>query len=113
MSSAIIIVPCYNEAKRLNVDKFKAFFSQGHPQQFLFVNDGSTDGTLRLLESLHDYAPQFFSIYDLPQNVGKAEAVRTGILLAFEASPDYIGYWDADLATPLDAMAAFCDLLDT
>ena len=31
---------------------------------------------------------------------------------AFDADPDYIGYWDADLETPLEAIPALCELLD-
>jgi glycosyltransferase involved in cell wall biosynthesis len=112
MSSAIIVIPCYNEAQRLQVHKFEEFVRAGHPQQFLFVNDGSTDDTLRVLEALRANDPQRYAICDLPRNVGKAEAVRTGVLLAFDAGPDYLGYWDADLATPLETIPIFCELLD-
>jgi glycosyltransferase involved in cell wall biosynthesis len=51
-------------------------------------------------------------VLDLPKNVGKGEAVRQGILVALASEVDYIGYWDADLATPLDAIPTFCTLLD-
>jgi glycosyltransferase involved in cell wall biosynthesis len=112
MSSAIIVIPCYNEAQRLQIHKFKDDACEGHAQRFLFVNDGSTDGTLQVLQTLRDEDPQRYAICDLPRNVGKAEAVRRGVLLAFDADPDYIGYWDADLATPLEAIPAFCELLD-
>src|SRR5262249_34903218 len=111
-SSAIIVIPCYNEEKRLNLEEFKKFSRESPLQRFLFVNDGSTDGTLRLLENLGNYDPQRFAIHNLPRNVGKAEAVRKGLLRAFDAEPDYIGYWDADLATPLSAIVDFCALLD-
>jgi dolichyl-phosphate beta-glucosyltransferase len=112
MSSAIIVIPCYNEAQRLPIHAFKAFACAEHPQRFLFVNDGSTDGTVRVLKTLHDDDPERYALCDLPRNVGKAEAVRTGVLLAFAAGPDYIGYWDADLATPLETIPTFCTLLD-
>jgi dolichyl-phosphate beta-glucosyltransferase len=111
-SSAIIVIPCYNEAQRLQIQKFKDYVSAGHPQRFLFVNDGSTDSTLKVLQTLHDEAPEHFAVCDLPRNVGKAEAVRRGVLRAFDAAPDYLGYWDADLATPLEAIPDFCALLD-
>ena len=112
MSSAIIVIPCYNEAQRLPIRAFKTFVCAGHPQRFLFVNDGSTDGTRDVLHTLHDEDPERYALCDLPRNVGKAEAVRTGVLLAWAADPDYIGYWDADLATPLETIPTFCTLLD-
>jgi dolichyl-phosphate beta-glucosyltransferase len=113
MSSATIVIPCYNEVRRLSIDAFKTFVGVGHPQRFLFINDGSTDGTGHLLQTLHEEDPERYAFCDLPRNVGKAEAVRTGVLLAWAAGPDYIGYWDADLATPLETIPTFCTLLDT
>ncbi len=113
MSQAIIVVPCYNEALRLDVVKFKAF-SREHPHhRFLFVDDGSTDGTSGVLDDLCRSDPGRFATCGLPENVGKAEAVRQGLLRAFEDDPDYVGYWDADLSTPLDAILALCSVLDS
>ena len=112
MSSAIIVIPCYNEAQRLPLHAFNAFAGARHPHRFLFVNDGSTDGTSHVLHTLHDAEPERYMLCDLPRNVGKAEAVRTRVLLAWEAGPDYISYWDADLATPLETIPTFCTLLD-
>jgi dolichyl-phosphate beta-glucosyltransferase len=111
-SPAIIIIPCYNEATRLQVSTFKAFACTRPAIRFLFVNDGSTDRTGWVLEGLHQDDPQHFAICHLAQNRGKAEAVRQGLLRAFEASPAYVGYWDADLATPLDTIMDFCALLN-
>jgi glycosyltransferase involved in cell wall biosynthesis len=110
-SPTIIVIPCYNEAARLQVSTFRAFACTRPAVQFLFVDDGSTDRTWQVLEGLHQHDPQHFAIYHLAQNRGKAEAVRQGMLRAFEASPAYVGYWDADLATPLDTLVAFWELL--
>jgi glycosyltransferase involved in cell wall biosynthesis len=112
-SPAIMVIPCYNEAMRLPVSTFKAFICTRPAVRFLFVDDGSTDGTWQVLEGLHQDDPQHFALYQLAENRGKAEAIRQGILRAFEASPVYVGYWDADLATPLDTLVAFWELLDT
>ena len=112
MSSVIIVVPCYNEAARLQVQTFKAFTCEQHFLRFLFVNDGSIDDTWKVLQALHASDTQRLAIYELPKNAGKAEAVRQGVLRAFEIGADYVGYWDADLATPLEAIPFFCDLLD-
>jgi dolichyl-phosphate beta-glucosyltransferase len=113
MASARIIIPCYNEEKRLDVACFRDFTSASHNITFLFVNDGSTDNTLRLLETLKRSAATKFAVLNLQQNRGKAEAVRQGFLTAVDSHPDYVGFWDADLATPLHAIADFLDVAES
>jgi dolichyl-phosphate beta-glucosyltransferase len=113
MASAVIVVPCYNEEKRLDVARFGKFTSSPHNVTFLFVDDGSTDGTLPLLESLKASDPTKFTVMNLQQNQGKAEAVRRGLLAGIDSQPNYVGFWDADLATPLDAIPEFLDLAES
>jgi len=113
MAIASIIVPCYNEEKRLDLASFREFKSSPHTITFLFVNDGSTDQTLQVLQSLNASDPVKFAVLNLTQNQGKAEAVRQGLLAAADSHPDYVGFWDADLATPLDAIAAFIELAES
>jgi dolichyl-phosphate beta-glucosyltransferase len=108
----IIVVPCYNEADRLDCQRFKAFKPGIHDVVFLFVNDGSTDETGLLLETLRASNPNKFVVLTLAKNCGKAEAVRQGFLRAFDLNPDYVGFWDADLATPLDAISTFLELAE-
>lgn len=103
----LIVVPCYNEANRLQVGAFRDFADGRNDVRFLFVNDGSTDGTERLLQELADADPSRFALLSLPGNSGKAEAVRRGLLAALATDAEYVGYWDADLATPLDAIPDF------
>lgn len=113
-SQITIVVPCYNEAQRLDVTRYQEF-AAAHPEvRFLFVNDGSGDDTLRVLSDLHTRAPHCMEVLDLEQNEGKAEAVRRGMLHAFEAQTprDFIGFWDADLATPLDEIPRFVSALE-
>lgn len=106
----IVVVPCFNEASRLPVEELRRFELSGRRVEFLFVDDGSTDGTRALLESLAAEDPSRFSVLALEHNSGKAEAVRRGILAALERGPDFFGFWDADLATPLDQIALFLDV---
>ena len=109
----IVVVPCYNEEHRLPVDAFRSFALDGERVEFLFVNDGSTDGTLRVLQSLVADDPARFSLLNLERNSGKAEAVRRGMLVALERLPDYCGFWDADLATPLGEITHFMKVFGT
>lgn len=111
-SSIIIVVPCYNEASRLPVDVFRDFAAAHRNIAFLFVNDGSTDGTQQVIEQLAAEHPAAFSTLGLKRNGGKAEAVRRGFLEAFKGGADYIGFWDADLATPLEDIPTFAAMLD-
>ncbi len=100
----IIIVPCYNEEDRLDTEAFISFSDTVPQIHFLFANDGSKDGTARVIDSLASRSPEHFSALHLLKNSGKAEAVRQGFLKAFGQNPEFIGYFDADLATPLSAI---------
>jgi glycosyltransferase involved in cell wall biosynthesis len=113
MSRLLLVVPCFNEEQRLDVEAFRAFSLPGQHLEFLFVNDGSTDGTQRVLESLRDSNPRRFSVLSLERNSGKAEAVRRGIEAALERSPDFTGFWDADLATPLSEVTGFLAVFES
>ncbi|HYU25066.1 MAG TPA: glycosyltransferase, partial [Thermoanaerobaculia bacterium] len=112
MSRLALVIPCYNEEHRLPVDELRRFSVSGVDLELVLVNDGSGDGTLRLLESLHEENPSRFTVLNLAQNSGKAEAVRRGILAALDRKPDYVGFWDADLATPLSELPVFVEILD-
>jgi len=101
----MIVVPCYNEAKRLDPERFTEFLAESDHVDFLFVNDGSRDDTLLLLQGLEAQHPDRISVLDKQPNGGKAEAVRAGLLRCIETGrSQYTGFWDADLATPLSAI---------
>ena len=109
----VVVVPCYNEERRLPVDEFRRFQLEGSRVEFLFVDDGSRDGTFRLLESMAAAEPSRFSVLKLDRNRGKAEAVRLGINEALGRQADVVGFWDADLATPLGELSSFVEIFET
>jgi glycosyltransferase involved in cell wall biosynthesis len=111
MRRTTLVVPCYNEAQRLNVAAFIRF-AQDSAAHLILVNDGSRDETLRVLEGIRDAAPTGVRVVDLPRNSGKAEAVRQGMLEALNDGAEFVGFWDADLATPFDALSGFVEQLE-
>lgn len=103
MKNICLIIPCYNEEKRINLEIFK----QSPNIVFIFVNDGSKDKTYELLKSNLDNANNY--ILNLENNVGKAEAVRQGMLFALSLQEkfEWIGFLDADLAIPINEIKNF------
>ena len=110
MFETLIVVPCYNEAHRLPGDAFLRFARETPDTGFLFVNDGSSDNTLEILHQLASESPQNIDVLDQQSNRGKAEAVRAGLLAAFAKGPRFVGFWDADLATPLQEIPRFIEV---
>ena len=107
-----LIVPCHNEARRLNIASFRGFLATETDARILFVDDGSQDGTYAVLEQVCQDHERRSAILRCDQNRGKAEAVRRGINYALENwRTEIVGYWDADLATPLDSVDRFRKLL--
>lgn len=104
------VIPCFNEAKRLDPAQIELLLSEPHTQ-VLLVDDGSTDGTLALLNELAARHRGRAAVLGLSPNVGKAEAVRKGLIQA-SATNGVVGYADADFSTPpleLHRLAAVLD----
>ncbi len=112
MIGTVIIVPCYNEAARLDLERFAAFAGGQDRATLLMVDDGSADDTAGVLETLAARAPDRIRVLGLPRNGGKANAVRAGARAAIDGGATCVGYWDADLATPLAEVARFQAVLD-
>ncbi|MGY8767001.1 MAG: glycosyltransferase [Pirellulales bacterium] len=110
-NNTTIVIPCYNEAERIDLPAFLEFTQQQQGVDFLFVNDGSTDGTLDLIKNFVKRHPSRLSLLNMPANGGKAEAVRCGILQALDTDSDYVGFLDADLATPLAEISRFMQVM--
>lgn len=105
--SLALVVPCFNEQLRLDSDAFASYLSAAAPRvRLIFVDDGSNDGSIAVLERLVSRCGPSAELLALGTNQGKAEAVRRGMLHALESHPyRAVGFWDSDLATPLSAVA--------
>jgi dolichyl-phosphate beta-glucosyltransferase len=107
-----LVVPCYNEAARLPKELFRRQLEIDPSLHLLFVDDGSQDQTFEMLQTVcRDFERQTTIISYRP-NRGKAEAVRAGINYALSnLRSEIVGFWDADLATPLAELATFVEIL--
>lgn len=105
-----VVIPCFNEEHRLDLEACATATLPDGELRLLFVDDGSTDRTAAVLQEFCETAPRH-RLLRLDRNSGKAEAVRRGVLAARDDAPDAVGYWDADMATPLDELPRFVQLL--
>lgn len=109
----VLVVPCHNEAARLDAEAFLGFAAAHPTVRLLMVDDGSTDATPDILERLSAAAPATVQVVTQPRRGGKGEAIRAGMLAGLELHPGLIGFLDADLATPLCAVDDFLAVFRT
>ena len=115
MSNLIsLIVPCYNEQEALpffyqEVCKVAADLKARHEVdvEFIFINDGSADQTLRLLRELagSDERVKYISF---SRNFGKESAIYAGLA---HACGDYVAMLDADLQDPPSLLLKMYELI--
>ncbi len=95
-----ILIPAYNEQDNIApliqaLDIAKSDMPE-YQWEYLFVNDGSTDGTLSILEALHNERDDVAYV-DLSRNFGKENAMLAGFDYA---TGDAMIIMDADLQDP-------------
>ena len=109
-----LVVPCYNEEEALplfyaeTVRVAEAMHgSHGAAFEFVFVDDGSADGTLAALRALHaqDARVRYISF---SRNFGKEAAIYAGLQAA---KGDYVATMDADLQDPPALLPQMLDAL--
>jgi glycosyltransferase involved in cell wall biosynthesis len=90
-----VVVPLFNEEHSLEelYSEISAALEPNGPFEVIFVDDGSTDGSSRVLAQLHDEATNVVVVH-LRRNFGKAVALQAGFL---EAQGDIVVTIDADL----------------
>ncbi|MCA9762499.1 MAG: glycosyltransferase [Gemmatimonadetes bacterium] len=112
VGEVILVVPAYNEAGRLDLPAFAAALDAMPWLALHFVDDGSTDATRTMLAAFADAHRPRVAVQGLAGNVGKAEAVRSGMREAMQAGSAAVGFADADLSAPLGELALLRDALD-
>lgn len=88
-AKVLVIIPAYNESE--NIEKVVSYMMQQAPQyDYLVVNDGSTDTTLKICEK------QEYKYLDLPINLGIGGAVQAGYVYAEKYHYDIAVQMDGD-----------------
>lgn len=100
MEKITIIVPCYNEEQTIHyfyeeMERVAAQMSQ-NTFEYLFVDDGSKDGTMRCIRELRE-KDERVKFVSFSRNFGKEAAIYAGLT---HASGDYVAIMDADLQDP-------------
>lgn len=100
MKQISVVVPCFNEEEALplfyrEINKTAAELKE-HAFEFIFVDDGSKDGTLEILKSLSDTDNRVRYV-SFSRNFGKEAAIYAGLKYS---SGDYVVLMDADLQDP-------------
>ncbi len=106
MENLSIVIPAYNEEKRLpaTLDRILTYVEQSPIPvgEVLVVDDGSRDGTAALVEKRGGLV----RLVSNPGNRGKGYAVRNGMLAA---KGDWILSTDADLSAPIEELKKLID----
>jgi dolichyl-phosphate beta-glucosyltransferase len=96
-----IIIPAYNEELRLkkSLERIRNYLAERpFTAEIIVVNDGSSDGTTRVVNEFREQLPNLREILN-KSNRGKGFSVRRGML---EATGDVILFTDADLSAPIE-----------
>ena len=107
MRTIAIVIPCFNEAKRLNFKFFFDLYAETHCS-FIFVDDGSTDQTGQLIVEtfLEQNIPVDLITFEF--NLGKASAISRGLEAAHKKGIEFVAFCDADNSTkPSDILSLY------
>ena len=107
-----IIVPCYNEQKALTIFfecTHKIITEIGCEYEFIFINDGSKDGTLSFLKQIAEKNANVYYI-SFSRNFGKEAAMYAGFC---NAKGDYVAVMNADMQDPPSLLPKMLELLQT
>ncbi len=106
-----IIIPAYQEELRikLTIEQLVSYLEKNHPvTEIVLVCDGCRDRTAQTARSVIIPSDIILKIIELPNNLGKGNAVREGILAA---QGNYLFFTDADLSFAPDIIDSFLEKL--
>ena len=116
MEKITVIVPCYNEEETIPyfVDAIEKVYENMHEKyniqmEYLFVDDGSKDKTLKVLEEFAEKNPRV-SYITFSRNFGKEAAMYAGL---DNSDADYTVIIDADLQDPPELIEEMYSILKT
>ena len=107
MNLISVVVPCYNEEKAIPIfykefkDRTQRITGKGYSFEFVFVDDGSSDGTLEEIKKIQNVTYVSFS-----RNFGKEAAILAGIK---KARGNYVAIMDVDLQDPPELINEMLD----
>lgn len=103
------VVPCYNEEENVArlLDEIKNTFKD-REFEIIFVNDGSTDNTLKNLREIYELNKNLIQVISLSRNFGKEAAMYAGLK---EATGEMVCIIDADLQQHPDVVLSMLKIL--
>lgn len=111
MQKVAIIIPCYNEAKRLNYNEIEQLILKTKGDIY-FTNDGSNDNTVEVIKSIVFKHPERCFLINYTENSGKANTIYKSVNQIHQFDKyDFIGYFDADFSTPASEIIRLIDEL--
>ena len=116
MKKIEIIIPCYNEEKCINLifDVLSKLFKERlsvYSWSLIYVDDGSTDGTLSKIKDLvSEYGTDRVKYISFARNFGKEAAVFAGLE---KSTGDYVALMDADLQHPPELLVQMAQILES
>ena len=112
MKKGSLIVPCYNEEEALPIfaaelDKVVQGL-ESYEFEVLMVNDGSSDGTLKVMKDVSSEY-EYFKYISFSRNFGKESAMYAGFC---NTSGDYVAVMDADMQDPPSLLPEMLEILE-
>lgn len=101
MEKVAIVVPCYNEHETIEIfyNEVIKYFDDKHEYKIIFVNDGSKDNSLEIMQNLAKKDDRVLYV-SFSRNFGKEAALYAGLEASYMIDADMTIQMDVDLQDP-------------